>query len=92
MVKLIKVTIHVNLLLYLGDINTFLHLHEKTDLGYIFMQFNYSIIILSNNLCFIFRTHGFAGSFIYCNIIQILFFIVFEFWDESFNWTPLHDM
>lgn len=42
-------------------------------------------------LVFIFRSYGFAGPFVYCNIVQILFFIVFEFWDESFNWTPLHD-
>lgn len=40
---------------------------------------------------FCFRSHGYIGPFVYCNIIQILFFIVFEFWDESFNWTPLHD-
>lgn len=40
---------------------------------------------------FFFRSHGYVGSFIYCNIVQILFFIVFEFWDESYNWTPLHD-
>jgi len=39
----------------------------------------------------VYETHGFAGPFLYCNIIQMLFFIVFEFWDESFNWTPLHD-
>ncbi|XP_025422849.1 uncharacterized protein LOC112692401 [Sipha flava] len=40
----------------------------------------------------VYESHGFAGPFVYCNIIQILFFIVFEFWDESFNWTPLHDI
>ncbi|KAL4131235.1 hypothetical protein QTP88_008576 [Uroleucon formosanum] len=39
----------------------------------------------------VYESYGFAGPFIYCNIVQILFFIVFEFWDESFNWTPLHD-
>ncbi|XP_015363896.1 PREDICTED: uncharacterized protein LOC107161828 [Diuraphis noxia] len=39
----------------------------------------------------VYESYGFAGPFVYCNIVQILFFIVFEFWDESFNWTPLHD-
>lgn len=39
----------------------------------------------------VYESYGFIGSFVYCNIVQILFFVVFEFWDESFNWTPLHD-
>ncbi|XP_060839861.1 uncharacterized protein LOC132921056 isoform X1 [Rhopalosiphum padi] len=39
----------------------------------------------------VYESYGFVGPFVYCNIVQILFFIVFEFWDESFNWTPLHD-
>ncbi|CAI6349950.1 unnamed protein product [Macrosiphum euphorbiae] len=39
----------------------------------------------------VYESYGFIGPFVYCNIVQILFFIVFEFWDESFNWTPLHD-
>lgn len=59
---------------------------------YIYLQY----LLVDYNLylkcpLFLFRSHGFPGPFIYCNIVQILFFIVFEFWDESFNWTPLHD-
>ncbi|XP_050421202.1 uncharacterized protein LOC126833739 [Adelges cooleyi] len=38
----------------------------------------------------VYESHGISGAFVYCNIMQIIFFVGFEFWDESFKWTPLH--